>query len=181
MRTITRFASVRIFNFTGSSHVARAFQFFQLPLHQLQMDVQGVERISDLMGDAGGKQGQRLDALGFDGRKGLFPRFGRIMDDQRQPGTARRLSIQGRDVQAQEARARKCDLQFVASDSLAAGGIGGGKLLPIQFRQVASERLAFNALRFQPKESSHRLIEIKDSSAFIDHQHAILDCVKKRL
>src|SRR5437899_12043738 len=41
--------------------------------------------------------------------------------------------------------------------------------------------LAFNPLRSQPEETGHRLVEIKDSSSFINHQHAILDGVEKRL
>src|SRR5437899_27156 len=40
---IARFAAAAISRFTGSFRLARVFELFQLPLHQLQMDMEGVE------------------------------------------------------------------------------------------------------------------------------------------
>ena len=54
-------------------------QLLQFALHELQMNVQGVERIADFVRHAGGQQGQRLDAFALDGFEGLLPRFGRVV------------------------------------------------------------------------------------------------------
>ena len=57
------------------------------------MNVQRVERIADLMRHARRQQGQCLHAFAFDGFKGFLPRLGRIMQNQRHPGTAPGLAI----------------------------------------------------------------------------------------
>ena len=52
------------------------------------MDVQRVERIADFVRDAGGEQRERLHAFALDGFKGLLPRLGRVMQNERDAGTA---------------------------------------------------------------------------------------------
>jgi hypothetical protein len=64
------------------------FQLFHLALHELQMNVERVERIADFMRDARRQQRQRLDTLAFDGFKSFLPRFGRIVQDERHAGFA---------------------------------------------------------------------------------------------
>ena len=62
------------------------------------MNVQRVERIPDFVRDAGGQQSQCLNALAFNGLKGLLPRFGGIVQNQGDSGTASRLAIEWRSV-----------------------------------------------------------------------------------
>ena len=50
----------------------------QFPFHELQMDVQGIERVADFMSHAGRQQRQRGQFLRFDGGLGLFARLGHI-------------------------------------------------------------------------------------------------------
>ena len=64
------------------------FEFFQLPLHELQVNVQCVERVADLMSDAGGQQGERLNALAFHGLERFLAGFGGVVENERQTGGA---------------------------------------------------------------------------------------------
>ena len=70
------------------------------------MNVQRVERIADFMGDARRQQRQRLDAFVLDGFNGLLPGFRRVVQNQRQAGTARRFAVQRRGVKPQKTRTR---------------------------------------------------------------------------
>ena len=65
------------------------FEFLDLPLHELQMDMQRVQRIADFVRHAGRQQGQRLDAFALDGFEGFLPRLGGIVKNQRQTGCDR--------------------------------------------------------------------------------------------
>ena len=52
----------------------------EFPLHELEVDVEGVERVPDLVGDAGGEQGEGVEALGFQGFLGLGVAAGEVAD-----------------------------------------------------------------------------------------------------
>ena len=47
-------------------------EFLDLALHELQMDMQRIERIADLVCDAGGQQRECLDAFALDDLKGFL-------------------------------------------------------------------------------------------------------------
>ena len=49
------------------------------------MNVQRVERIPDFVCHAGGKQRERLHPLAFNGFKGLLPRLGGVVQNERHP------------------------------------------------------------------------------------------------
>ena len=53
-------------------------KFFHLSLHQLQMDVKRVQRIADLMRDAGGEQSERVEPLRLDRLFSGAPRLGNV-------------------------------------------------------------------------------------------------------
>ena len=46
--------------------VCRRFEFFHFPLHQLKMDMEGIERIADFVGHPGGEQGKGRQTFRFD-------------------------------------------------------------------------------------------------------------------
>ena len=77
------------------------------------MDVQCVERIADLMRDTGRQQCEGLDALALDGLKGFLPRFGCVVQDQRDAGTAPRFTVQRRGVKPKKTRTRIKHLEFM--------------------------------------------------------------------
>ena len=64
---------------------AQLLELLQFAFDQLQMDVQGIERISNLVRHTGCEQCQGLNAFALDSRKCLFPRFSRIVQNQREP------------------------------------------------------------------------------------------------
>ena len=99
------------------------------------MNVQRVERIADLVRHAGRQQRQRLDAFALDGLERLLPRLGRVVQNQRHAGAAPGFAIQRRGIKPEKSRARILDFKFMAEEVRAAGLIGAGNLLPIQFRQ----------------------------------------------
>ena len=53
-------------------------------------------------------------------------------------------------------------------------------LLPLDLGDKIRDRLAFD-VGLQAQEPRHRLVEIKDPSVLIHHQHSILDRVEQRL
>ena len=99
------------------------------------MNVEGVERIADFVGHAGGQQGEGMNALAFDGFKRLLARLGVVVQNQRHAGTAARFAVQRRGVKAQELRARIADFKLVAGDARPAFGGLGRDAFPIQLRQ----------------------------------------------
>src|ERR1044071_2084984 len=54
-------------------------EFSEFTLHELQMDMEGIERIPDLMSDAGCQQRQSLDPLALNSFERALPRFGGIV------------------------------------------------------------------------------------------------------
>jgi len=85
--------------------------------------MQGIERIADLVRDAGGQKRQRLDALAFDGFERLLPRFGCIVQNQGHTGASRRFAIERRGVKKQEPVTRIMDLEFLPHQALPAPGV----------------------------------------------------------
>ena len=59
-------------------------EFLDLALHELQMDVQRIERVADLVCDAGGQQRECLDALALDDLKGFLLLLGSVINYDRQ-------------------------------------------------------------------------------------------------
>ena len=53
-------------------------EFAQLAAEQLEVDVERIERVADLMGDPGGEQGERVEALGFQRFLGLRAGAGEV-------------------------------------------------------------------------------------------------------
>ena len=100
------------------------FEFFQLALHELQMNVQRIERVADFVRDAGGEQRERLHAFAFNGLECFLPRFGRVVQDERHPGTAGGLAIEGRGVEPQKTRTGIIHFKFVPGDACAARSVG---------------------------------------------------------
>ena len=64
-----------------SSSRVFAFQLARLPLHQLQMDVEGIERVADLVRYAGGEQGERIQSLALDRFLRCAPALGDVAQD----------------------------------------------------------------------------------------------------
>ena len=154
-------------------------ELLQLALHELQVNVQGVERIADFMGDAGRQQGQRLDALALDGLDGLLAGFGGVVQDQRDAGAAGGFAIERRGVEPQEARAGIMDLELVPHDALAARVVEPANLLPFQLGDEIGDRLALD-VGLQAEQARDRLVEVKDAPGFIHDQHAVFDGVEER-
>ena len=143
------------------------------------MDVQGVERIADFMGDAGGQQRQRLDPLALDGLEGLLPRLGGVVQNQGHAGAAGGFAIERRGVEPEEARARIMDLELMPHDALAARVVEPANLLPVQFGDEIGDGLAFD-VGLQAEQARDGLVEVEDAARLIHHQHAVLDGVEER-
>src|SRR5437899_9531040 len=144
------------------------------------MNVECIERIPDLMGDAGRQQGQSLNPLALDRFEGPLPGFGSIVQNQRHSGTAGSLAIQRRSIKPQKARAREMNFEFVAHHALSAFSIETSYFFPSQLGNEISDRLPLD-IRLQTEQARDRLIEIENSPGFIHHQNAILDSIEEGL
>ena len=145
------------------------------------MDVQGVERIANLVRHAGGEQGQRLNALALDRLVCALPGFGRVVQDQRQAAAAGCVAIQRRGIKIQETGPRILDFELVPCHPRPARLIGPGQRGPIQLRQEPRDRLPFRRRMLQAQQTRDGLVEIDNAPRFIDDQHAVLDRVEQRL
>ena len=143
------------------------------------MNVQGIEGIADLMGDAGGQQCQRLNPLALDGFNGLLAGFGVVVEDEGHPGAAGRFAIQRGGVEPEEARARILDLKLVPHHALAARMVEPANLLPVEFGDEIRDRLAFRT-GLQAQEPRYRLVEVENAAGLIHDQEAIFDGVEER-
>ena len=159
----------------GRRHVS-LLQYFQFTLDQLQVDVQRIQRITNFMGDARRQQCQGLDPLALNRFKSFLSRFRSVMQDERETRAAGPFAIQRRRIQAQKTGTRISNLKFVSDYFLTAGGVHLRKLLPIQSRQRAGNRLAFAD---RTEQFHHRLVEINDPAGLIHDEHAIFNGIEK--
>ena len=127
-------------------------KLLKFALHELQVNMQGVEGVADLVGDAGREQGQRLNPLALDGFDGLLAGFGIVVEDEGDAGAAGRFAIQRGGVEPKEARAGILDLKLVPHDALAARVVEPANLLPVQLGDEISYRLAFDARAASPRK-----------------------------
>ena len=154
------------------------FEFFQLALHELQMDVQRVERIADFVRDAGGEQRERLDAFAFDGLKRFLPRLGRVMQNQRHAGTAGGLAIERRRVEPEKTRTRimhSNSWRTTRSPPAWSALKFFPNPIPAKCRRCAGPRI-----RLQADEPRDRLIKINDAPLLVRDQHAVFDGIEER-
>ena len=96
------------------------FELFDLALHELQMDVQRVERIANLMRHTGGQQREGLHPFTLNHLKGFLLLLGGVVNDHRQ--TAGAFANQGGGVHAEETPNGIGQLQFVPGDGEAVAG-----------------------------------------------------------
>ena len=128
-------APARYSAITGRLLAARdSAQLAQLAFHELQVDVQGVDGVADLMGDARRQQGQRLDALAFDRLDRLLTRLGGVVENERDARGAAGDAVERGGVEPEEALARIVDLELVPHDARAAGVVEPGESCPTRGR-----------------------------------------------
>ena len=60
-----------------------AVEFANFSLHQLQVDVEGIQRIPDLVGDPGSEQRERIEPFGFDRLFRRTPGFSDVAENNR--------------------------------------------------------------------------------------------------
>jgi len=144
------------------------------------VDVEGVERVADLVGDAGGQEGQGLQPFALDRLEGLLAGLGRVVQDECDAGAALRSGIERSRQDPQKARSREADFEFVPGGVRAAAAIECGDLLPIEFGEEPRDRLSFGALGDQTEQAGDRLIAVGHPSLGIDDEHAVLDGVEER-
>ena len=154
-------------------------ELLEFALHELQVNVQGVEGVADLMGDAGRQQRQRLNPLALDGFDGLLAGFGVVVEDEGDAGAAGGFAIQRGGVEPEEARAGILDLKLVPHDALAARMVEPANLLPVELGDEIRDRLAFD-VGLQAEEARYRLVEVEDAPGLIHDQDAVLDGVEER-
>ena len=140
--------------------------------------MEGVEGIADFMGDAGGEEGQGLNALALDGFDGLLAGFGGVVEDEGDAGAAGGFAIERRGIEPEEARAGIVDLELVPDEARAAGLVEAANLLPVEFGDEVGDGLAFD-IGLQAEKAGDGLVEIEDAARLIDDEHAVFDGVEE--
>jgi hypothetical protein len=136
------------------------------------VDVQRVERVADFMGDAGGEQGQRVEALRFEGLLGFLAGGGEVADqhDPADGGGARFLGLDGGEVEVEVAVFRVEDLE-VARDRFARLGERG----PVESGDAAGERGARGLIGIDSEEAAGGAVDEGDLAVFIEHDDAFVE------
>ncbi|MCX6911071.1 MAG: hypothetical protein NTY01_23930 [Verrucomicrobia bacterium] len=155
----------------------RAFvggQVARLAVEQLEVDVQRVERIADLVGDAGREERHRLVPLAGDGVGAFLARGGHVAEDEH--GAAARGG-ERHGVQVQETRLRVEHLDLAAEDAGLA--VAGG--VPFQVRQVAPQRQAEGRLLRHTEQFRGGFVEIGDTPPGVSDDDALGERIEHRL
>ena len=105
--------------------------------------------------------------------------LGGIIDNHRQSVGA--LANQCRGVHAEETADGIGQLQFVARNRETVGGFRGAKLFPIESRQKFRNALPLGFVQRQAEQMFGGFVVPGNLRLGIEHQHAILNGVKKRL
>ena len=147
-------------------------QFAQLAAEQLEVDVERVERVADFVGDPGGEQRERVEALGFQRFLRLRAGAGEVADEHH---VAERLvvvlrAINRREVEIQVAVLRIENLQ-VAAD----GAAGFAQNRPVQPADLGGNELAGRPLRIEPEKLACRVVEEADHAFRIEDDHALVE------
>ncbi len=99
----------------GACDVEEVFEFggvtgFEFALEELEVDVEGVERVADFVGDRGGKKADGVEALGFEEGRFLGAVAGDVAQNDEQRIVRGVFDRQG--VEAENARFRGGDFDF---------------------------------------------------------------------
>jgi hypothetical protein len=141
--------------------------------------MQGIERITNFVSDAGGQESQGLDFFTFDGVNGLLARFGGVVKNESDPGAARGCAIKGGGVKAKKTGAWVLDLEFMPDHALPSVAIHAGNFVPVQLRDEIGDGLALD-IRLKPEHPGHGLVEVEDTALLVHDEHAVFDGVEKR-
>ena len=142
------------------------------------MNMQRVERIADFMRDAGGEQRERLYALAFNGLECFLPRFGGVVQNKGNPGTAGGFAIERRGIEPEKTRTGIVDFKSYRVTRAPPGHRRRARNFSSPPPAKISEGLTLD-IRLQTDEPGDGLIEIDDPPLFIRHQHPVLDGVKQ--
>ena len=159
----------------------RRRQFLQLAFHELEMDVQRVQRVADLVGDTGGEQRDRGKFFRFDGALGASARLRHVAQDDRHACHDGVFLVgNGHDVETEEPLLRIEHFQFVRVHLAPFVLVRRPDFLPIEVAQITRQRLADGAFGINAEELTRRGIQIGDAPFGIGHNHAFLNRVEER-
>ena len=161
---------------SSSSLAAFSPSAAQVALEELEMDVERVERIAQLVRDAGGQQRDGVDFLRLDRFAGLRAARGQVVEDEGEAHQRRVLVLQRDEIKIQVARLRIEDLQ-VAADHAALGENFG----PVEFLEMLRHGGAHRLGRIDPEQPGDGVVEVADFSLRIDHHDPFLQGVEDRL
>jgi hypothetical protein len=142
--------------------------------------MESVERVADLVGDAGCEQGQGLDSFAFDGFEGLLAGFSGVVKNQCNTRAAGGLAVQWSGVKAQKTGPRIMDFEFVPHNPLATCLVKASDFFPLELWNKIRDRLTLDVW-LEAEKTGSGLVGIKNPASFIDDQYAVLNDVEERL
>src|SRR6266536_2074506 len=180
----------------------------RLPLHQLQMDVQRIERITNLVCNAGGEQRKRIQSLRLNNLLRGAPALGNIAQDHgvadlfavtrgRDPGhfSAKRspFSIAGVSDSSQGPSLTVFDHQGhdvkideaicrIKNFHVATDRLSAlSERFPIETTDAVIEPFPDGVARAEPKQLAGRIIKVSNAASRIGHNDAFLNGVENGL
>jgi hypothetical protein len=145
------------------------------------MDVQRIEGIADLVGEAASQEGQRMDPFGLDRLGGGLPGFGGITENQDESGTPGCGTIERSDVQSDQPGPRIFHFELGAEHPVATGLIEGGDMGPVQIGQVARDQLLFGGLRRNAQHAGGHEVDVHHAPLVVGDDDARVDGVEETL
>ncbi len=156
--------------------VIRVAALAQIALHELEMNVERVERIAELVRDARGQQRHGIELLRLDRLARLVAPRGQVVENDGEAHERRVLVLQRDEIEIEIARLRVKHLE-VAIDHAALGQDGG----PVKFLQVLRNRRAHGLGRVDAEQRGDGVVEVEDAAVRIDHDDAFLERIEDRL
>ena len=145
------------------------------------MNVQRIEGIADLVGQAAGQEGQRMNPFGLDRLRSGLPSFGGIIEHEDESRTPRRRTVEGSDVQADQPMPGVFHLELGPKHSVATGSVEGGDVGPVQIGQVTRDRFLLGGLRRDAQHAGGHEVEVHHASLVVGDDDSRVDGVKEAL
>ncbi len=129
----------------------------EIALQKLEMDVERVERIAQLMRDAGGEQRDGVELLRFDRFAGLRAARGQVVENNGEAHQRGVLVLQRHEIKIQVALLGIEDLQVAIHHAAL-----GQDRRPVEFLEMLRDRRAHRLGRIDAEQRGDGMIEIEN-------------------
>ncbi len=153
-------------------------QIANFAVEQLQMDVEGVERIPDLVRHAGSEQLNRIDPLRLTCRGLLLAFMRHITQNHQGTATVGGILVHRDHIERQKALYRIGDLNLARDQLRPLLGVQTQNAIPVHLPQVTRDRPTPLRIERETQKLLGGAVGVVEIALAADHQDALLDRLK---